>query len=58
MGENFGAPILTKFFKPKFNLKHDVENRGAIQRQVGLEFNANIGVEKLKKVWAITPELV
>ena len=45
----------TSILKPKFNIKHDVENRGAIQPQVDVEFNANIGVEKHGSV--STPKL-
>ena len=55
-GGKFWRPTLKpKFLKPKFNIKHDVENRGAIQPQVDVEFNANIGVEKHGSV--STPKL-
>ena len=50
MGTFFGGG---KFWgltlKLKFNIKDDVENTEAIQPEVGVEFNANIGIEKNEK---------
>ena len=51
-GKHFGA-FETSTLKSKFNIKYNVENRGVIQRNIGVEKMKNAGTIQLQS-WGQT----